>query len=131
VRAFSTALIVLVGLLNLLPVSGVVSGSRLGALYGVALQDANLVILMRHRAVLFGIVGGLLVVSAFHSPLRPVGYAAGFVSMLSFVLIAWLAGGYNPELRRVLVIDLVLSAALLAALLLDLSAGPGESTSVR
>jgi hypothetical protein len=125
VRALSTALIVLTGLVNLLPVSGVLSSSRLRALYGVALQDANVIILMRHRAVLFGIVGSLLILSAFHSPLRPVGYAAGFISMLSFVLIAWLAGGYNPELKRVLVVDVVASAALLAALLLERAAVRG------
>ena len=127
VRALSTALIVLVGLLNLLPVSGVLSSTRLQALYGIVLQDANVIILMRHRAVLFGVVGGLLVISAFHPPVRPVGYAVGFVSMLSFVLIAWLAGGYNPELRRVLVVDLVASAALLGALLLDHLAVAGET----
>ncbi len=121
-RALSTVLIVLTGLVNLLPVSGVLSSGRLQALYGVALQDANVIILMRHRAVLFGIVGGLLLLSAFHSPLRPVGYAAGFISMLSFVLIAWLVGGYNPELKRVLVVDIVASAALLAALLLERAA---------
>lgn len=124
-RALSTALIVITGLVNLLPVSGVLSSGRLRALYGVALQDANVIILMRHRAVLFGIVGGLLILSAFHSPLRPVGYAAGFISMLSFVLIAWLAGGYNPELKRVLMVDVVASAALLAALLLERAAVRG------
>jgi hypothetical protein len=122
VRTLSTALIVLTGLVNLLPVSGVVSSGRLQALYGVALQDPNLVILMRHRAVLFGIVGGVLMLSAFHWPLRPIGYAAGFLSMLSFVLIAWLAGGYNAELRRVVVVDVVASGALLAAWLLERAA---------
>ena len=88
-------------------------------------RDANLLVLMRHRAVLLGIVGGLLVVSAFHAPLRPVGIAVGLTSMLSFVLIAWLVGGYNPELRRVVVVDLVASAALLGAALLDRSAATG------
>src|SRR5262245_43896084 len=106
---------------------GVLSSTRLRALYGVELQDANVIILMRHRAVLFGIVGGLLVLSAFHSPLRPAGYAAGFVSMLSFVVVAWLVGSYNPELRRVLVVDLVASAALLAALLMDRLARSGAA----
>ena len=96
-----------VGLVNALPVAGSLSGARLQALYGVALQDPNIVILMRHRAVLFGIVGGLLVGAAFHAPLRGAAYGAGFVSMLSFVLIAWLVGGYNAELRRVVIVDLI------------------------
>jgi len=117
-QALSTALILVVGLVNLLPVSGVVSASRLQSLYGVALDDANLLILMRHRAVLFGIVGGILVASAFHSPLRPVGLAVGLTSMLSFVLIAWLEGTCNAELRRVVVVDLVASVVLLGAAVL-------------
>ena len=60
----STALILLVAVINLLPVSGVVSSGRLRALYGVPVDEPNLLILLRHRAVLFAIVGGLLVASA-------------------------------------------------------------------
>jgi hypothetical protein len=118
-RALSTALIVLASLINLAPVLGVFSVERMQALYGVALQDANLGILMRHRAVLFGIVGTLMLVSAFHPPLRPLGYAVGSVSMLSFLALAWLAGGYNAEIQRVCLIDLVGVAALLGAWLID------------
>ena len=122
----STTLIVVVGLVHLLPVSGVLSAARLQILYGVAFEGANLLILMRHRAILFGVVGALLVASAFHLPLRPVGLAVGLVSMLSFVLIAWLVGGYNAELRRVLIVDLVASVALVCSALLDHFAGTGE-----
>lgn len=118
-RALSGILILLAGLANLLPVIGVVSAGRLEALYGVALEDPNLAILLRHRAVLFAIVGGLLVVSAFRPQHRPAGFVAGLVSMLSFVAIAWLVGGYNAELRRVIVVDLVASALLVGAVLLE------------
>ncbi len=118
-RILCTALIVVAAAVNLVPVSGVVSAARLEALYGIPFEDANLVILMRHRAVLFGIVGGLLAVAAFHPPLRPAAFVAGLVSMLSFVLIAWLVGDANPELRRVAGVDVVASAVLAAAALLD------------
>ncbi len=74
---------------------------------------------MRHRAILLGIVGALLAASAFLVPLRPAAYAAGFISMLSFVLIARLVGGYNKALRRVVLADLGASAALLVAALID------------
>jgi hypothetical protein len=125
-RMLATTLVLLAGLANLLPVVGAVSAARLEALYGVALEDPNLVILMRHRAVLFGVVGGLLVASAFYPPLRTVGIAAGLISMLSFVLIAWLVGSYNAELRRVVLVDVVASLALLVAAILDRSAA-GEA----
>ncbi|MGB5349706.1 MAG: hypothetical protein WBN10_08905 [Polyangiales bacterium] len=115
----STLLICIVSLINLAPTVGAVSSKRLQALYGIAFEDPNLVVLMRHRAILLGIVGALLGVAAFVVPLRPTAYAAGFTSMLSFVLIAWLTGGYNDALRRVVSADLVASAALLAAALID------------
>lgn len=118
-RPLSTSLYLLVGLANLLPVAGILSAGRLHALYGVVLDEPNLLILMRHRAALFGIVGALLVASALHPPLRPVALAAGLLSMLSFVAIAWRVGGLNAELRRIVVIDLVASILLIAAALLD------------
>jgi len=118
-RRLSSALVLLAGVVNLLPVSGAISAARLEALYGVAFREPNLVVLMRHRALLFGIVGVLLVVSAFRPALRTAGLAAGLFSMLSFVAIAWLAGEVNAELRRVAVVDVVASAALIFAAVLD------------
>jgi hypothetical protein len=70
---------------------------------------------MRHRAVLFGLVGGSLLASAFYPPLRAVGYAVGFASMLSFLLIAWLVDGYSVQLQRVVFMDLVGIASLAGA----------------
>ena len=118
-RTLATALLLLAALANLLPVLGVLSKARLESLYGVLLQDPNLAILMRHRAVLFAIVGGLLGVAAFHPPLRTFAIAAGLVSMLSFVAIAGLVGDYNPQLRRVVLVDVIASLGLVAAALLD------------
>jgi hypothetical protein len=122
-KTLSTTLIVLAGLVNLAPVIGVLSASRLQSLYGLAFEDADLLILMRHRAILLGIVGCLLVTSAFRPPLRPAAFAAGLVSMLSFVLIAWFVGNHNAELARVATIDLAASAALVGAVVLDQIAG--------
>jgi hypothetical protein len=114
-----SALYLIVGLGNLLPVTGVLSAARLEALYGVAIGDPSLLVLMRHRAVLFAIVGALLVAAAFRPACRPAALAAGFVSMLSFVALVWLVGDANAELRRVVAVDLVLSAALACAAALD------------
>jgi len=126
-QTLATVLIVVVGLVNLLPVSGALSADRLEALYGLRLDEPNLLILMRHRAVLFGIVGGILIASALHVPLRPVGFAVGLVSMLSFVAVALLIGGYNAELRRVVVVDVVASVALVAAAVLSAAGSAGRA----
>ena len=110
-----TLLVLVAAAINLAPVLGAVAPERMGALYGVDLSDPNLQILMRHRAALFGLVGGLLLLAAFHPPLRMVGYAVGFASMLSFLLIAWGVGGYGAEIRRVILADVVGIGALAGA----------------
>ena len=103
--------------INLAPALGAAAPDRMVALYGVALEDPNLQILMRHRAVLFAVVGGLLLAAAFHRPLRAAAYVAGFTSMLSFLLIAWLVGGYSSHIQTVCLVDLVGLAALSGAAL--------------
>lgn len=119
-EAVATVLFLIVGGVNLLPLGGVLSSSRLQALYGVRLEDPNLVVLLRHRAVLLGIVGALLVAAAFHAPLRSAATAAGLVSMLSFVVLARRVGGLAAQLRRVVVVDLAASALLVVASLVTL-----------
>jgi hypothetical protein len=114
-RPLWTALVLVAAAINLAPVTGAFAPERMAALYGVDLGDPNLQVLMRHRAVLFGLVGGLLAVAAFHPPLRTVGYVVGFASMLSFLLIAWLVGGYGAGIRRVALLDAVGIAALAGA----------------
>jgi hypothetical protein len=108
-------LVLVAAAINLAPVLGALSPEGMTALYGVDLGDPNLQILMRHRAVLFGVVGGLLLVAAFHPPLRTLGYVVGFSSMLSFLLIAWQVGAYSAEIQRVIRIDVVGIAALAGA----------------
>lgn len=115
-----TVLVLVAALINLAPVLGAASAARMSALYGVPLDDPNLQILMRHRAVLFGLVGGLLLVAAFYPPLRATGYAVGFASMLSFLFIAFVVGDYNPQIRRVVLVDGVGIASLAGAALVHL-----------
>lgn len=102
-----TVLFLLAAMVNLAPSVGVLSGARLEALYGITVRDPNLLLLMRHRAVLFAVVGGLLLAGAFHPPLRDVATLCGMLSMVSFVVLAMLTEGINPSLNRVLLIDLV------------------------
>ena len=56
-RYLVSATLVLVGLIHLLPLSGVLSADQLASLYGLSFSEPNLAILMRHRAVLFGLLG--------------------------------------------------------------------------
>ena len=76
-KYFVSALLIIVGIIHLLPLSGVLGADRLGRLYGMPFADANLLILMRHRAVLFGLLGLFLVLAAFRPTMQPAALTAG------------------------------------------------------
>jgi hypothetical protein len=106
-RYLVSAMLVVVGIIHLLPVSGVLGAERLTALYGLSFDEPNLAILMRHRAVLFGLLGLFLVAAAFRPDLQGIALVAGFLSVLSFLYLAWSVGGYNAQIGRVFLADIV------------------------
>ena len=110
-----TALLIIVGIIHLLPLSGVLSANQLSALYGLSFQEPNLEILMRHRAILFGLLGAFLIYAAFKTALQPLAFIAGFVSVLSFLALAWSVGGYNGAIRNVVIADIVAIVCLILA----------------
>jgi hypothetical protein len=127
-----SGLIGLAGLINLIPAVGVVSTARLQALYRIPIEGADLGILMRHRAVLFGLVGGFMIYAAFDPSLWWPACLFGLISMASFILLAMITGGYNAALRKVVWVDVAGIAVLLlaAALMLWASPAPGRSVAL-
>lgn len=112
-RYLVPAMLVVVGVIHLLPLSGVLGSERLVALYGLTFNEPNLAILMRHRAVLFGLLGLFLVFAAFQPPFQTVAFIAGFVSVGSFLGLAWSVGGYNAQVGRVFVADIIALVCLI------------------
>lgn len=112
-----------VGLLHLYPALGVLGPRRLEALYGVPVNSPDLELLLRHRAVLFGLLGVLLLAAAWRPSLRGVAVVAGLVSMGSFVMLALPLGHHGPLLERVFRADAVGCAVLLAAAVADRGRG--------
>jgi len=106
-------MLTVVGIIHLLPLTGVLGVPRLQALYGVTITDPNLEILMRHRAVLFGILGAFLIYAAFRPGLQLAALIAGAVSVISFLVIAGTVGGYNAGIARVVTADIVAVVCLL------------------
>ena len=114
------ALLALTGVIHLLPLAGVLGAARLQSLYGLAFDEPNLLILMQHRAVLFGLLGAFLLYAAWRPALVPLALAAGFASVLSFLGIALAVGNYNSLLARVVMADWIALACLVAAAALHL-----------
>ena len=108
--------LVVAALVNLAPIVGVISAETLVALYGIRLESPDLIILMRHRAILFGLVGSFILLSVFRPVLRPLAITAALASMLSFIALAFLVGDYSQKIANLIAGDLVASVILLAAL---------------
>jgi hypothetical protein len=113
--------LVIVGVILALPVIGVVDAAALSRLYGVAFDDPNVVILMRHRAVMFGLVGAFVIVAAFRPELRPLAFAAALIAAGTFLWIALSTGGYNAQLRTVVIADVIAIVLTVVAIALHLA----------
>lgn len=116
----STSLL-LAGVVHALPVMGVLGSAQLVTLYGLDFSDPSLVILMRHRAVLFGLLAVFLIAAAFRRPMQLAALLAGLASTVSFLAIAWSSGNYNPAIARIVTGDVVAALLLAAGLLLVLT----------
>jgi hypothetical protein len=122
-RYLISGMLIVAGLIHLIPISGVVGAGVLSRLYGVPIDDPSLVVLMRHRAVMFGLLGAMLMGAAWRPDWQWAAVVAGLISAASFITLAWHTGGYNDAVARVVMVDWVAVAALLiAALALALQA---------
>ena len=88
-----TILLIAIGLLNFFPVVGTISATQLEMLYGLSFERSDAILLMRHRAVLFGLIGGFILFAAFRPRFQFLAALAGLISMSSFVLLAYLSEG--------------------------------------
>ncbi|HEY1012614.1 MAG TPA: hypothetical protein VGE07_07915 [Herpetosiphonaceae bacterium] len=113
--------LVLAGLINAYPLIGAFSAGRIEALYGLGGAGPDTLILLRHRAVLFGLLGGLMLYGAWRREFEGIAIAAGLISMLAFIWLAWQSAA--PALRVVVIADAIGSALLVAAAVLRWRAG--------
>jgi hypothetical protein len=107
----------LAGIVNLLPALLVFMPQNISKSYGVAVPDGNYELLLRHRGVMFGVVGGLILYSAFTKRYYEVSTLAGLVSMVSFVGLYYLIDKpINAELKLVMQIDVFAIIILMVGL---------------
>lgn len=107
VSKLATALLFVVGLINFLPVAGVFSAANLSQAYAIELVSNDLIILMRHRALLFGIVGGFIFYSLVYPQFQTAAISMAGTSMVGFLLIMSAVGGYNASISKIAVVDII------------------------
>ena len=103
------------------------AAERLKALYGIDVDSPDLEILMRHRAVLFGILGAFFAYAAFVPALQPIAFVAAAASLATFFYLAVAVGNYGAPIRKIVVGDVVAVICLAAAVLLYASKNAGQS----
>jgi hypothetical protein len=112
----------LTGLIHLLRLAGVLGRATLERAYGIHLGEGqDLVILMKHRVLLFGLVATACLIAVRKPSWRvPAGIAA-LISMLGFVLLAaWQPHG--ASVAKVMWVDVIASLLLALGLLLHVKA---------
>jgi hypothetical protein len=117
---FCRILLVIAAVVQLLPAAAAFSPSLLNDLYGAVPADATGLLLLRHRAVLLGLVGLLLLAGAASEPLRIPAIALGLLSKVSFLVLFASAAASNPHTARVARADLVTASLLVVALIAGL-----------
>jgi hypothetical protein len=117
-RALFAVMMLIAAVIHLAPLSGVLGAEALQRLYDLRFDDPDRLVLMRHRAVLFGLIGiGLLLairIAAWRAPVL----LAGLASTLSFLMLALTTPGINAAMQRVLLADVIAFAALVIAAML-------------
>jgi hypothetical protein len=98
-------LLIIVGLINFLPVIGVFSAEKISVAYSINLTSNDLKILMRHRALLFGLVGGFILYSVFKPSYQAAAIVMSAISMLGFLYLVWAVGDYNASIFKIAIID--------------------------
>jgi hypothetical protein len=106
-RHVAALMLLLVALVHLLPLPGVLGSARLERLYGMPIEGPDLAILMRHRAVLFGLLGLYQLWAVFHPEHRTAAFLAGIVSLAAFLALVHSTPGHNAKVARVAMIDVV------------------------
>lgn len=106
------------GVINILPSILAFLPEKISKSYGIEIPSVNFELLLRHRAVLFAIVGGLMIYSAISKKYYSISITVGLISMISFIILYFLMNGINPELEKVMRIDLIAVILLIIGFML-------------
>ncbi len=126
-KVFFTLCLVLVGLVNLAPVVGVFSAQQMAEAYGVTINGSEMVVLMKHRALLFGLLGGFTLFAVFVRSLQLPALVMCGLSMSGFVWLMHFDSVTSHAMQRILWFDYAgLVFWLLAALAYTLNRNRGS-----
>ena len=112
----ASIILVIIGIINLLPLIVFFDSGRTVKLYGIPIEGESLIILMRHRGVLLGLVGLTLIFAALKPEFRIFAVTLAIISKLAFIFLVFTTSNYTAEVRQVALIDVGAIVLLLAVL---------------
>jgi hypothetical protein len=124
-----TVLLLVIALGHAIPAAAFFNSDLLAVFYGVGDIGPDLEVLLRHRALLFGIVAGILALGALRPAFRALALTVGWASIATFVYLAMTAGETNALIDRVAYADMGLAVLLAMATALSVVSKPRRITS--
>jgi hypothetical protein len=107
------------GIINFLPSLLAFFPEKISKSYGIEAPNASNELILRHRAILFGIIGLLMLYSSIMKKYYGLSSSFGLISMISFIVLYFIIGKeISAELKKVMFIDLVGTIILLLGILL-------------
>lgn len=100
-----TLSLLIVGIINFLPIVGILGIKSLESAYQVKITSSDLLILMQHRALLFGLLGGFIIFSCFNSQYQGAAMLMAAISMIAYAALVHITGTDNQAILNVLYID--------------------------
>ncbi len=111
----AVAILVVIGVITASPVITALNPNGITSLYNVAFEDNAVLLLVRHRQVMLGVLGAALVYGAFFYHLRMIVITAAVVSKLAFIGLCITTPDLTPGIQRVIYFDAVSIVLLLIA----------------
>jgi len=112
------AALLIAGVVQLVPLIGLSGARGLHKLYGLEVSEPQLVLLLRHRAVLLALVGVALLAAIAVPAWRAPAIGLGLLSKLSFLLLIAVSPAPNALISRVAKVDAVTAVLLIVAAVL-------------
>jgi hypothetical protein len=105
----------IVGIINLFPVVVFFSSAQTVKLYGTQIEGDSLIVLMRHRGILLGLIGLALIFAAVKPDVRIPVLIAAFISKIAFIYLVTTSVTFTPEIKQVAIIDVIAIVLLIVA----------------
>lgn len=114
-RNAAVAILVVIGVITASPIVTALNPSGISSLYNVAFEDDAVLLLVRHRQAMLGVLGAALVYGAFFDRLRMMVIIAAMVSKLAFIGLCVATPDLTQGIQRVIYFDAVSILLLLIA----------------